>query len=241
MSPYNKNILIIDDKVTEIEAEIIMPLSRMSFIIEKQSNPESGLEVASHKYSVIFIDFKFDNSTKHNGTSLCYSIRKKCPLSTLILLTAFGKENIDQFTHAPWDGYFEKGKKGIRARELDSILENCLNEAVGRRYDKTPYLKNMPNEETKIKERIDILNKLQNLFVSNSAAKRWNDEAIAKQLGYNNRTALSQKFTTTNSETDELKKDALIFRHIIINKLTDCTLAKEHYAPLKNLVDFFYL
>lgn len=240
MKPYNNNILVIDDKVEELTDEIITPLKRMNFNVEKQSNPQSGLQIASHYYSVIFIDFQFDNSTELDGTKLCKKIRKRYPLSTLILLTAFGKENIQNFAHAPWDGYFEKDEPGTRPSELDIRLLERLNEAVKERFENVPFLKNIPNELAKINKATYILNKLQDLFNTKAEAKIWSDEAIATELEFNNRAALAQKFTQQNSETNEIKKDALIFRHIIMsNPPSEWNLAKEYYNPLKKLVDYF--
>jgi len=239
MNPYNNNILIIDDKISELQAEIIEPLERMNFYIEKQPNPESGLCLASHRFSVIFIDFQFDFFPNINGAILCEKIRKKCPLSTLILITGYNRGHFEQFSHAPWDGGFEKGKLGERPSQLDIQIKECLNKSIKSRYDKIPLLSIVPNEREMITEKIRILDKLQSLYEMNKNAKHYDDTAVATELGYKNRSALSQKFTPRNCDTGELKKEALIFRHIIMNEPSKWELAKKHYSPLSHLLEFF--
>jgi len=240
MESYNKNILIIDDKIQELEDEVVQPLKRLGFFVEPQSNPESGLKLASHYYSIIFIDYQFDNSIKHTGTTLCFKIREDCPLSTIILLTAYGKENIGNFTHADWDGYFEKGKKGVKASDLDTIIQECLTKAIEVRENKYPILKKIPTETKAIRDKKAILDKLEELYEVKPIAKDWDHEAVALELGYNNRSALSQKFTTQSKETKALKKEALIFRHILMTNPSQWLLAREHYKPLSELESFFF-
>lgn len=243
MESYNRNILIIDDKAHELNRDAAFQdlLERLGFTVEMQVTPESGLIVASHKYSVIFIDYQFGENAKHTGTSLCYAIRKKCPLSTIILLTAYGKENIGNFNHADWDGYFEKDFIGKKASELDDLMKNCLTKAITIRHtQKLPILNKIPHETKAINDKKNILDNLEQLYNNTPAAKMWDDTAVAKELGYNNRTALSLKFTCENEETNSLKKEALIFRHILLNNPTSWQQARKHYKPLKRLAEFFF-
>lgn len=240
MESYNKNILIIDDKIQELEDEVVQPLKRLGFFVERQSNPESGLILASHYYSIVFIDYKFDNSTKHTGTSLCYKIREACPLSTIILLTAYGKENIGNFAHADWDGYFEKGKKGVKARDLDTIIQDCLTMAIKVRENKYPILGKIPSETQAIIDKKAILDKLEELYRDKPFANLWEDKAVALNIGYNSREALSGKFTCQTKGTKSLIKEALIFRHLLMTNPDTWLLARKHYGPLRNLEIFFF-
>ena len=240
MESYNKNILIINDKVEELKDKGFLSfLQPKGFKICWQPEPEVGLILASHKYSIIFIDFKFDNSVQYTGTSLCYAIREKCPLSTIILLTAYGKENIEKFSHAPWDGYIDKEQKGVKIRQLNSTIQNRITEAIEIRTNKISILSKIPNETKAIDDKKTILNKLEKLYNDKPESKNWDDTSVAHQLEYKSRAALSQKFTCRNKETKELKKEALIFRHVLMNNPDAWKLAKDHYGPLKNLVAFF--
>lgn len=171
MESYNKKILIIADKMEEIYP-IQNILKLLGYLVEPQSNPESGLAIASHKYSIIFIDYQFDNSTKYTGTSLCCAIRKKCPLSTIILLTNYGKENIGNFVYADWDGYFDKESTGARARDLDDLMKDCVAKAITLQYTlKLPILNKISQETKAINDKRGILDKLEQLYNNNPDAK----------------------------------------------------------------------
>ena len=72
-----------------------------------KTNPQNGIMEMNHSYDLVFVDFKFDNHSL-TGTDIGLEIRKKYPLATLILITAFGKENILKFIHVGFDAYLDK-------------------------------------------------------------------------------------------------------------------------------------
>jgi len=241
MKPYNNNILVIDDKAEEIKVEVIEPLQRMSFQVEIQTNPESGRDIANHRYSVILIDFKFDLFPHITGSTLCEAIRKKCPLSTIILITAFGKEHFEQFTSYPWDGCFEKGKLGVLASQLDERIKNRLDEAVRKRYatELPHYFLTIPDELDLINKYSEILDKIEKVYQEKTNKRKYTVTEMAKKIK-NTRSNLSQIFQI-QEDSGTLTKKGLVIRHILMNEenLERWEKTKSEFEPLQKIIDFY--
>lgn len=241
MKPYNNNILVIDDKAEEIRVEVIEPLQRMDFQVEVQANPESGRDIANHKYSVILIDFKFDLFPHITGSILCEAIRKKCPLSTIILITAYGKEHFEEFSSSSWDGCFEKGKLGVLASQLDERIKNRLDEAVRKRYSqKLPhYFLTIPDESDLINKYSEILDKIEKLYTEKAIRRKYTVAEIATKIS-NTRSNLSQIFQI-QEDSGTLTKKGLIIRHILMNEenIERWAKAKSEFEPLQKIIEFY--
>ncbi|MEM9679446.1 MAG: response regulator [Bacteroidota bacterium] len=244
MIPHNKNVLIIDDKIAELREEITDPLKEMGYNIVPIESPKSGIDSASHHYGIILIDYEFKEPDKYTGADLCKIIRKKCPLSVIILVTGTGKEYISNFISRDWDGYFEKAAGGRLPSKYDQYLSTCLDEAIRNRYDSVPYLKDIPNDKL-LEKSVNLLDDLEAYFKSNSRTKTHTVDAVAKDLNLGTGNNLSQKFQIAPKDDNGepigsmLFKKGLVFRHLIINNPDKWNLSKKYVPNLKELVDYY--
>ena len=131
MEPTNKKrkILLIDDRLKELQRQIIIPLEELGYEVTQCAQPKDGLAAACHGYHLIFIDLVFENSLSFNGASLGLKIRKKCPLVPLVLLTAHGDQQIREFIYVGFDDYVDKNIEGEDEAELTQRLVGCIEKA----------------------------------------------------------------------------------------------------------------
>lgn len=125
----NLTILFIDDIRDEVEPFIDYLKNSGHDADNYAEDPYVGVQKASHKYDLIFIDFTFERKDI-DGTQVGLLLRKKCPLVPLVLLTAYGREKIREFIYVGFDDYFDKHIDGEKAKEKKERLSNCLSTAL---------------------------------------------------------------------------------------------------------------
>jgi hypothetical protein len=266
ISVYNNNVLVIDDDIesnSALKDEIVEPLKKMGFIVKTQTDPCDGRVLASHKYSVILIDYRFTryDESQINGNTLCRDIRKKCPLSTLILITAYGSSEFEKISHGlQSDGTFAKGKLGRLPSKLYDDLKSCLTRAVSNRDERLPYLKEIHHDNSlnKFKYKLELL---EEIFVKESnqqtptpPPENWTVDVIAEEMDkmykkdeesqkdtkkYITRESLTQDFQLKNTKTGELMRPALIFRHLLIENPNAWKQSRNKFKKLKDLIEYF--
>jgi len=156
---YNNRVLIIGENSNETEKEIVNPLRNMGLMVDILSNPGSGLELASHKYSLIFIDFEFTKFPRISGLNLCEKINTMYPLSTLILLISH--QDIC-FVNGHWHGLFPKNTH--KASQLEEYINNIIllryeRENVWKKIEEIDTNPKLSQFEQELDEIEEILNK----------------------------------------------------------------------------------
>ncbi|QKJ28354.1 hypothetical protein HQ865_00785 [Mucilaginibacter mali] len=231
-----KPILIIDDKLSEVTEEIADPLKRLGYQVELIENPETGLKVASHRYLAIFIDFRFSDEHTINGADVCYRINDVYPLLPLVLLTAYGKDHIDDFLNAPWNSYCEKGKLALRPSLQDAYVNECLVKAINHAANIVKFDINQERANT-IQAYKDLLSKLNQFFVDDPKAALYDNAYIAKVINAGTRSNLVEKFQI--KESGNITKRSLLVRHILVDNEAEWEEARKHFSPLKALIEYY--
>ena len=118
----NKKVLLIDDNPHSREDIItilneVIEFDKGDYPLIHKDNPESGIKEMNHSFDIVFIDYIFDNNDL-TGADIGIQIRKKYPLAILILITAFGKEKIDDYIHVGFDSYIEKDSGREKPEDL---------------------------------------------------------------------------------------------------------------------------
>jgi CheY-like chemotaxis protein len=116
--------LIIDDDVN-LSHIFSVKLRAFGHTVDVRDTPDDGIEFAkkNKNFDVIFIDFRFANSKTQNGADIGKAIRKELPMSALILMTAWGNEEKENYVSVGWDAFYSKYNEGNGA-DLDKMLEN---------------------------------------------------------------------------------------------------------------------
>ncbi len=114
--------LIIDDDRDFIDG-IMDRLEMRDHIFDFRYTPEGGVQMANEikNYDLIFIDFRFKSEPNYTGADVGLRIRRNNPLSTLILMTAWGKEEIKNYIFVGFDNYWSKYDEGD-GEDLDKMM-----------------------------------------------------------------------------------------------------------------------
>jgi CheY-like chemotaxis protein len=123
--------LIIDDDVN-FSHMLHVRLRILGHSADVKETPDEGITFAekNKNFDVIFIDFRFANSKTQNGADVGLEIRKSLPLSALVLMTAWGHEEIENYIFVGFDNFYSKYDEGNGA-DLDKMIDN-FEYAVGK-------------------------------------------------------------------------------------------------------------
>ncbi|MEM6719193.1 MAG: response regulator [Bacteroidota bacterium] len=121
-----------------------------------KTNPMNGIDAMNHTYDLVFIDFFFANKSNINGADVGLEIRKKYPLATLILVTAYGKENILKYIHVGFDAYLNKDDETklfeLTEEDLKKVIEIGVSNSQKRIKSKFT-----TEELSNVKEKLDAI------------------------------------------------------------------------------------
>lgn len=107
-----KCLIIDDDK--KIVAYLKEKLELLRYDVDTRYSPDGGYTAATvnKNYDLIFVDFRFENDKAQTGADVGLKIRKAQPLSTLVLMTAYGQQEIKNYIFVGFDNYWSKYDEG---------------------------------------------------------------------------------------------------------------------------------
>lgn len=127
-------ILLIDDKKSSVESvvsslEEIYGEENVTTLYNKKPKINEILGLLNNSFDVVFVDYEFSkDKSVITGADLGLQIRMKYPLLAIILMTAYGEENIRNFIYVGFDDYYEKSRAGLADEK--ELLKNCIDNAT---------------------------------------------------------------------------------------------------------------
>lgn len=122
-------ILVLDDDLASVKYSV-KTLEKLygEGSITVIEDEEEGIKKSTFNYDVIFIDFKFSaDPSRKTGNQVGMAIRRKNPLSALILMTAHSKDRIRDFIYVGFDDYIEKD---VRTTDYEQMFKNVVEKAI---------------------------------------------------------------------------------------------------------------
>ena len=199
-------ILLLDDDLASVEGSVFtLKETYGNDNVTVIENEEEGIEEATFKYDVIFIDYKFsDDPNRKTGNQVALAIRKKNPISALILMTAYGSDNIRNFIYVGFDDYIAKDSRTLNQAEMfKDAVKNAIQNSQRRL--KTRFTQaELKEGDINIKQRLDFM---ERVFMCSQYAKNVEKVAIGVFLLEKGFTGFDTQLYDEIHKAYELRKE----------------------------------
>jgi CheY-like chemotaxis protein len=209
-------ILIIDDEGTAGYAGALQDfLKGERHKVQIAQDAEAGIKTMSNYYDMVFIDYHFNSDTEAlTGADVGLKIREKCPLAPLILMTAYGSENIRNFIYVGFDDYLPKKIEGEMGEDREVRKRDCIIKAQENAQKRIKSIFS-DDELLNVKERLDRIE--ETIKFLQSIKKTVNGHTIAAGVALldddkklENNIELFGKLIYASSKKELIKKHQLI-------------------------------